>query len=248
MAVKTANRTMPDLGAITAMLRARLPELRRRYGIVSLGVFGSYVRGEQRPGSDVDILVEFAHEAEPSFMEFLGLQGQLGAALGIKVDLVEKRGLKPYMGRRILAEALYLSEAESAPAGLPLLKGGKRLAGRKREIRDYLRDILDSVADVEQFTHGLDFDAFASDRQKVYAVLHALLIIGEAARKIPPPLRKRHPQVSWESVVGLRNVVAHEYFAVHLARIWQIIQEDLARLREATGDILADLQKVLDDR
>lgn len=131
---------MPDLEAITATLRARLPELRRRYGIVSLGVFGSYVLGKQRPGSDVDILVEFAHEAEPSLMEFLGLQGQLGATLGIKVDLVEKKGLKPYMGRRILAEEIYLSEAKGAPTGLPLLKRGKRLAGRKREILNVLRE------------------------------------------------------------------------------------------------------------
>lgn len=134
---------MPDLEAITATLRARLLELRRRYGIVSLGVFGSYVLlGKQRPGSDVDLLVEFAYEAEPSLMEFLGLQGQLGAALGIKVDLVEKRGLKPFMGRRILAEEIYLSEAEGAPAGLPLLKRGKRLAGRKREILNVLREYL----------------------------------------------------------------------------------------------------------
>jgi uncharacterized protein with HEPN domain len=117
------------------------------------------------------------------------------------------------------------------------------LAERKREIRDYLNDILDNIGRVEQFIRGINFEAFTDDPQKVYAVLHALMIVGEAVRRVPTSLRRTHTEVSWRSIVGLRNIVAHEYFAVYLPRVWQIIHEDLPPLQEAITHILDDLNR-----
>ncbi len=88
---------------IRAQLREMLPELRERYPIASLGLFGSWVRGEQREGSDVDILVEFDG---PIGWRIVTLEDELGERLGIKVDLVPRRGLKPHIGQRILAEVV----------------------------------------------------------------------------------------------------------------------------------------------
>ncbi|MBI2909225.1 MAG: nucleotidyltransferase family protein [Chloroflexi bacterium] len=85
-------------------LRQLMPELQERYKIKSLGVFGSYVRGEQRKRSDLDLLVEF-HEA-PSLFEFLDLEFYLTDLLGVKVDLVMKSALKPAIGRHILEELI----------------------------------------------------------------------------------------------------------------------------------------------
>ena len=73
-----------------------------RYQITSLGVFGSYVRGEARPDSDLDLLVEFRET--PSLLEFTYLENELSDLLRVKVDLVMKSALKPAIGRRILAE------------------------------------------------------------------------------------------------------------------------------------------------
>ena len=84
-------------------LRARLPELYERYGVRWLGVFGSYVRGEQSEESDLDLLVEF-DERPLGLLQFIALEDELSDALGVKVDLVEKSALKPAIGRRILAE------------------------------------------------------------------------------------------------------------------------------------------------
>ena len=93
------------LDEVRATLRARLPELRRQYGIRSLAIFGSYVRGEQMRGSDLDLLVEF-DDRGLSLFDFVEIENSLSETLGVKVDLVERSTLKPAIGRHILEEAL----------------------------------------------------------------------------------------------------------------------------------------------
>jgi predicted nucleotidyltransferase len=71
-----------------------------------MGIFGSYVRGEQNETSDVDVLIDF--EQAPSLLKFIELENYLSDTLGVKVDLVMKRVLKPRIGKNILAEVIYL--------------------------------------------------------------------------------------------------------------------------------------------
>lgn len=87
-------------------LRSHLPELTQQYKVKSLGVFGSHVRYEAERDSDLDILVEF-HEP-PTLFEFVRLQRTLADIVGMDVDLVMKSGLKPTIGKRILAEVIQL--------------------------------------------------------------------------------------------------------------------------------------------
>ncbi len=89
---------------ILKRLHSLLPELRKRYRVKSLGLFGSYVHGRHRKTSDIDILVEF--DRAPSLFKFVELQEYLSTALGIKVDLVMKTALRPAIGERILAEVV----------------------------------------------------------------------------------------------------------------------------------------------
>ena len=86
------------------VLRQCKQELKERYKVRSLGIFGSYVRNEQKKGSDLDILVEF--DELPSLLQFLQLEHYLSALLGVRVDLVMKDALKPAIGRRILSEVV----------------------------------------------------------------------------------------------------------------------------------------------
>lgn len=86
------------------ILREHMPMLRERYRVSSLSVFGSYVRGEARSDSDLDILVEFSEV--PGLLAYIGLQNYLSDLLGVRVDLSMKRSLKPRIGQRILAEAV----------------------------------------------------------------------------------------------------------------------------------------------
>ena len=86
------------------ILREHLPELRERYGVESLGIFGSYLRGEQRKDSDLDVLVEFSRV--PDLFDFVALKLDLCELLEVNVDLVMKKGLKPRIGQRILAQVV----------------------------------------------------------------------------------------------------------------------------------------------
>lgn len=94
----------PELEELLAILRERLPELRRRYGVRELAVFGSTARGEAGPESDIDILVDF--DTPPSLLRLLALEEELSERLGRPVDLVPKRALKRRIADRVLAEAV----------------------------------------------------------------------------------------------------------------------------------------------
>lgn len=91
-----------SLDEIGASLRAMLPELRRRYPIRELGVFGSWARGEQHADSDLDLLVDF--DGPIDLFAYARLQEEIGTALGLRVDLVDRAGLKPAIGRNVLRE------------------------------------------------------------------------------------------------------------------------------------------------
>jgi len=97
---------MKTIKEITSTLETLKPILNDRYGVETIGVFGSYTRGEQTKKSDIDILVTFREDAHPGFFEFLDLEEFLAKKLGAKVDLVSKEALKPYIGKHILEEVV----------------------------------------------------------------------------------------------------------------------------------------------
>lgn len=97
-----------NLETIIKILREHKEELRRKYGIKEIGIFGSYVRGEERDESDLDILAEFEDDADIDLLKFVNMENYLSKILGLKVDLVEKSTLKPRIGKHILKEVLIL--------------------------------------------------------------------------------------------------------------------------------------------
>jgi uncharacterized protein len=97
---------MRALNEVIAELRRIQPDLRRRYPIRELGIFGSFARGEQTETSDLDIIV--ALDDGIGLIGLTGLRHDLSDALGVKVDLVTKDALKPGISQRILAEAVML--------------------------------------------------------------------------------------------------------------------------------------------
>ena len=96
-------KTMED---IKRVLKSHKEELGSKYGVKEIGIFGSYVKEEQKEMSDVDILVEF--EKPLGLLEFVGLKNHLSDLLGVNVDLVMRKALKPNIGKRILGEVVYV--------------------------------------------------------------------------------------------------------------------------------------------
>jgi uncharacterized protein len=84
------------------------PVLEEKFQVETIGVFGSYVRGEQTKKSDVDVLVEFSNDAHLGLLRYVELEFFLSEQLGVKVDLVAKGGLKPTLKDQILSEVVYV--------------------------------------------------------------------------------------------------------------------------------------------
>ncbi len=84
----------------------------------------------------------------------------------------------------------------------------------------------------------MTYEDFENDERTVDAVIRNLEIIGEAARNIPLELRDKYSDIPWRRIVGLRNVVIHDYFGVDLEIIWEIITKDLLDLKEKIKGIL----------
>jgi len=97
---------MKTLEVLKSRLEELKPALKEKFGVETIGIFGSYTRGEQTKRSDVDVLVEFSEDAKIGFFKFLDLEEFLSRKLDVKVDLVTKDALKPYIGERILQEVV----------------------------------------------------------------------------------------------------------------------------------------------
>ena len=91
---------------IIAVIQKNSPEIRSRYGVKKMGLFGSYVRGTQKKRSDIDILVSFDREID--LFDFLDLRQYLEDKLQSRVDLVMKSALKPNIGKNILSQVEYV--------------------------------------------------------------------------------------------------------------------------------------------
>ena len=99
-----------------------------------------------------------------------------------------------------------------------------------REIADYLNDIRNAIAEMEEFTLGMDFESFAADKKTVNAVIRSLEVLGEATKHIPAPFRRKHPEIPWTKMTGMRDVLIHDYMGVDLRTVWNVVQERLPEL------------------
>ncbi|MCD5417792.1 nucleotidyltransferase family protein [Candidatus Bipolaricaulota bacterium] len=90
----------------TEDLKRKILPILQRYGVKRVGLFGSYVRGDMREDSDIDILVEI--EKDISLLDFVGVKLEIEEALGVKVDLVEYNTIKSLLKERILKEQMVI--------------------------------------------------------------------------------------------------------------------------------------------
>ena len=110
-----------------------------------------------------------------------------------------------------------------------------------REYQDYFADIIDAIEKTELFVEGMDFEAFEKDAKTSFAVIRAFEIMGEAVKKIPPSIRRKHKDIPWRAMSGMRDKLIHEYFGIKPRVVWKTIKYDLPKIKPYLQAILRDL-------
>ena len=108
MKIKGRTSNMKTIEEIKGILEEHKEEVSRKYKVREIGIFGSFVRGEQKKRSDIDILVEFDQRNIPGLLKFIEMERYLEKLLRKKVDLVRKGGIRPELRKNILKEVIYI--------------------------------------------------------------------------------------------------------------------------------------------
>ena len=113
----------------------------------------------------------------------------------------------------------------------------------KRELDDFLQDILEAIGAVERFLSGVNFEEFAQNEEKIFAVEKAMEIIGEAVKNLPDSLRSQYPEIPWKNIAGMRDKLVHEYWGTDVNILWRTAQQRVPELKGQVIRIRAELQK-----
>jgi uncharacterized protein with HEPN domain len=110
----------------------------------------------------------------------------------------------------------------------------------QREYLDYLNDIVDAMGKVQRFIAGVSYDEFAENEEKIYAVTHAIEIIGEAVKNIPSEVKEKYPDIPWKNMAGMRDRIAHGYWGVDLEKVWDAATREIPADKPRIARILEE--------
>jgi len=113
----------------------------------------------------------------------------------------------------------------------------------ERLVRPALRAILEAIDGIDNAARGKSLDDFSADWLLRHGVQRGIEIISEAARRIPPELQASQPHVPWAEIMGIGNVLRHEYHRISDTVVWNVVQQHLPSLKTATLAIDADLDE-----
>lgn len=104
----------------------------------------------------------------------------------------------------------------------------------------YLEHILDAISNAEQFVEGVTKEEFFENKEKQYAVLRALEIIGEAAKNLSRGLKAKNREIQWRDIVGMRDKLIHGYFGINLNLVWETVKKNLPDLKRQIFKVLKE--------
>ncbi len=111
----------------------------------------------------------------------------------------------------------------------------------KRKYDVFIEDMILACEHIAEYTDDMDFEMFRKNNLVVDAVIRNFEIIGEAAKHIPSYVRLKYPQIPWKKMIGMRNLISHEYFGVDYEMVWEIIKNQLPANKE---DLIFALKQI----
>lgn len=110
----------------------------------------------------------------------------------------------------------------------------------KKNADVFLKHILDSIGYINEYMEGKSEQEFLDSIETQDAVMRRLAVIGEASKNIPATLREKHARIDWKAIVGLKNVLVHEYFGIDMKVIWHIVKDEVPNLKSEILNMLKE--------
>ena len=111
---------------------------------------------------------------------------------------------------------------------------------RKVGFRVYIQDILEAIQRIDEYLTGITFEEFSKDNKTIDAVVRNFAVIGEAARNVPVSVKRKHPEIAWKRMSGMRDKVIHEYFGVDPHILWDTSKIDLPASKQLLKELLSE--------
>ena len=109
-----------------------------------------------------------------------------------------------------------------------------------RDDRERLRDINEAIEKIEKYV-SIGYQAFAEDERTQVWIIHHLQVIGEASNHLSDELTEQNPDIPWADIVGLRNILVHQYFGIDLRQVWETAELDMPVLKAKVREILQEI-------
>lgn len=97
-----------------------------------------------------------------------------------------------------------------------------------------IKDMAEAITAIEKYA-AKGRDAFEKDELIQTWILHHLLILGEATARVTDEFKERHPEIAWSEIIGMRNVLVHDYFVIDLDVVWRVVEMNLPQLKTLLG-------------